>query len=93
MTTKTKAPQITYYLEFTDTFGGDANYSWVSRFKTKASSALGAIRKLSKEVKLSFHCVEDYGYIKRYDSASGATCVFVEEMFHQEEAFKTIKEI
>ena len=85
--------KITYYIEFTDTFGGEANYSWVSRFKTKATSAMGAMRKFGKEVGLKFHCVEDHGYIKRYDSASGATCVFIEEMFHQEEAFKNIKEI
>lgn len=38
-----------YYIEMTDTFGGEANYSWVNRFLVTASSELGAIRKVTRE--------------------------------------------
>ena len=43
-----------YYVEITDTFGGEANYAWVKRFKVHASSELGAIRKVSRETGWSF---------------------------------------
>ena len=38
-----------YFVELTDTFGGEANYSWVNRYKVVASSFNGAIRKVSKD--------------------------------------------
>jgi hypothetical protein len=43
-----------YYVEITDTFGGEANYAWVKRFKVHASSELGAIRKIGRETGWSF---------------------------------------
>ena len=36
-----------YYIEVTDTFGGEANYCWVKRFTVESSSFQGAIAKLS----------------------------------------------
>lgn len=36
----------TYRIEVTDTFGGEANYSWVRRYTVQANCTLGAIRKL-----------------------------------------------
>lgn len=38
-----------YYVELTDTFAGDANYSWLKRFIISANTQRGAIIKLSKE--------------------------------------------
>jgi hypothetical protein len=32
----------TYKIEVTDTFGGEANYCWVSRYTVKAKSIRGA---------------------------------------------------
>ncbi len=64
----------TYLAEVTDTFGGEANYCWVRRYRIKASSELGAIRKL--------HNLEGYAWRKEYDGryrAQGACIVaFVE---------------
>jgi hypothetical protein len=40
--------QSNYVIEITDTFAGEANYSWVKRFIVKASSIQGAITKLAK---------------------------------------------
>ena len=38
----------TYLLTVTDLFGGEANFSWVRRYKVTAKSHLGAIQKLAK---------------------------------------------
>jgi hypothetical protein len=37
-----------YKIEITDTFGGEANYSWVKRLEVKAKSMQGAISKASR---------------------------------------------
>lgn len=36
-----------YYVEVTDTFGGEANYIWVRRFKVHANTMRGAMRKVA----------------------------------------------
>lgn len=43
-----------YSLELTDTFGGDANYSWVRREKIIAKTMRGAVQKFAKELGLNF---------------------------------------
>lgn len=35
-----------YFIEMTDTFGGEANYCWVNRFIVSASSPRGAMRRV-----------------------------------------------
>ena len=67
-----------YKIEITDTFGGEANYSWVTRHEIKAKSMLGAVQKLSRLSGLNWRKVGDYGDMCRYDSKSGATCAFIE---------------
>jgi len=69
--------QNMYFVETTDTYGGEANYSWVNRHCVTASSVRGAMWKLSRDGGLSWHCVGDYGDTMRYDSKSGATCAFI----------------
>ena len=69
-----------YYIEVTDTFGGEANYSWVTRHIIKAKSMRGAVQRFSRMSGMSWHCVYDLGDSKRYDSKSGATCYFIEEI-------------
>ena len=68
-----------FYIEITDTFGGEANYSWVTRHKVKAKSIRGAIVRINRDSGLGFHKVADYGDMVRYDSHSGSTCAFVEQ--------------
>lgn len=68
-----------FYIEVTDTFGGDANYSWVARHVIRAKTLKGAVQRFSRLSGMSWHCVDDYFDSKRYDSASGATCYFIEE--------------
>ena len=63
-----------FYAEVTDTFGGEANYTWVRRYKVKANTFTGAIRKVPEA---SWHLVSEYGDHRRYDSSTGLTCCFV----------------
>jgi len=51
--TKTnKEAKSKYDVEYTDTFGGDANYSWVRRTQIEAPTLLAAIRKAKRFVGL-----------------------------------------
>ena len=67
-----------FYIEITDTFGGEANYSWITRHKVKAKTIRGAVIRLNRNSGLGFRKVAEYGDFVRYDSQSGATCAFIE---------------
>jgi hypothetical protein len=62
-----------YFVEITDTYGGEANYSWVTRHKVRAASERGALIRINRDSGLGFHSVG----CDRYDSHSGATCAFI----------------
>ena len=64
----------TYFIEMTDTFGGEANYCWVNRFIVSASSPRGAMRRVCARTGDS---VRDVG-CDRWDSTRGCVCYFVE---------------
>lgn len=66
-----------YYAELTDTFGGEANYSWVTRFHVTAKNERGAINKLARHIGLNFRKDWDSGDTVRFNSKSGATCLFL----------------
>ena len=68
-----------YFVEITDTFGGEANYCWVKRYKVAASSFNGAIRKVSKDSFYRFRCEYDTGDMVKYKDRVGGVCAFVEE--------------
>lgn len=68
-----------FYIEITDTYGGEANYSWVTRYIIRAKSERGAINALSRRYGLSWHNVDRTWEYSRYDSKSGATCCFISE--------------
>lgn len=70
----------TYSIEITDTFGGEANYSWVTRHVVKTKSPRGAACAISRRSGLSWRFEYSTGDIARYTSKSGATCMFIEEM-------------
>ena len=66
-----------FFVELTDTFGGEANYSWVKRYKVTASTFNGAIRKVSKESFYRFRKEYDTGDMVKYNVIG--VCAFVEE--------------
>ena len=80
--------QEIYYAELTDTFAGEANYSWVTRFKVHARSRLGAIRMIARATGYRYRKQYDLGDMARYDSHSGATCVFLSDWDAQDEVYK-----
>ena len=64
----------TYFIEMTDTFGGEANYCWVNRFIVSASSPRGAMRRVCTRTGDSVRGVGG----DRWDSTRGCVCYFVE---------------
>ena len=63
-----------YFVEMTDTFGGEANYCWVNRFIVSASSERGAMRKVAKKTGFA---VRNVG-CDRWDAVGACVCYFVE---------------
>lgn len=68
-----------YFVEVTDTYGGDANYSWVRRYKVRASSIRGAIGKVSRDYGASFRADYNDGTDARYDARGMGVCAFVSD--------------
>ena len=64
----------TYFIEMTDTFGGEANYCWVNRFIVSASTPRGAMRRVCARTSDSVRSVGG----DRWDSTRGCVCYFVE---------------
>lgn len=67
----------TFYIEMTDTYGGEANYCWVRRYRVKAKSFRGAIVKLARETGFSFRVDGLWGDLVRYNVKGAAICAFV----------------
>ena len=63
-----------YFIEMTDTFGGEANYCWVNRFIVSASTERGAMRRVCARTGDSVRSVG----CDRWDSTRGCVCYFVE---------------
>jgi len=66
-----------FYVEITDTYSGEANYSWVTRHIIRAKSMRGCINALSLRSGIAWRKAYDTGEHCRYDSKSGATCAFI----------------
>lgn len=71
--------QTQYEYEFTDTFGGEANYSWVHQGDVEAKSDLAAVRKIKAELGLSgVDCKrEDYGDMIELRPYGTCTVLFI----------------
>lgn len=69
--------KTTYAVEVTDTFGGEANYCWVRRYKVRAASMRGAISKVARHSGYRFRCEANYGDENRYRARGACVCAFV----------------
>lgn len=80
------------FVEVTDTFSGEANYSWVRRYRVKAKTFIGAIRKVSRDCGYSFRQSQDMGDCARYDVQGACVCAFVSEWYesHDELSVKDL---
>ena len=63
-----------YYIEMTDTYGGEANYCWVNLFIVSASTPRGAMRRVCTR---TGDRVRNVG-CDRWDSRTACICYFVE---------------
>ena len=81
-----------FVVEVTDTFSGEANYCWVHRFKVKASTMMGAIRKVGQEMGLSFRKDWDCGDTARYNAKRACICAFVDWLDESQE-YGNMKEL
>lgn len=63
-----------YFIEMTDTFGGEANYCWVNRFIVSASTERGAMRRVCAKTGDSVRSVGG----DRWDAVGACVCYFVE---------------
>jgi len=67
-----------FYIEITDTFGGEANYSWLTRHVVRAKSERGAVNAMARRSGMNWHFDGT-----KYLSKSGATCMFI-DMYEEE---------
>lgn len=84
-----------FRVEVTDTFCGEANYSWVRRYKVAASTMRGAIGKVSRVNGYTFRKDWDSGDVTRYKAQGygAAVCAFVEHWEaeqHEDERHETL---
>ena len=69
----------TFNIEVTDTYGDEANYSWVRRYTVTAKSFRGAIMALSRQH--GGYWKFDYNLCNnsvRYNQRGAAVCAFIE---------------
>lgn len=66
-----------YEIEVTDTFGGEANYSWVRKYTCSAKSIRGAIQWLGNKYCSGWSVDWNDGETARYNLKGAAICCFV----------------
>jgi hypothetical protein len=68
-----------YDIEITDTFGGEANYSWVRRETVTAKNMLGAVNKIARSYGSGWRKDWDASDTSRYNLKGACICMFVTE--------------
>lgn len=76
--------QVTYDIEYTDTFGGEANYTWVKRYEITLPSSLSqkTVNRIAKELVDITGCKgtwEEIGGIRRFTPTDSHTVLFIIE--------------
>ena len=68
-----------FFVEVTDTYGGEANFSWVKRFKVTARTERGAMRIVGALMGYG-STTKDYdtGDMQRWVWKNAGICAFVE---------------
>jgi hypothetical protein len=80
---KNPAKQLTkYFIEFTDTYGGEANYCWARRYNVDATSYKNALTKAKQfyfgnASGYPHRITGNYGDMLRADFQGMAVCCFV----------------
>ena len=86
--------KIEYLITVTDTFGDEANFSWVNKYTTKAKNFRGAMLKLARYTgRKGAICNYTYGQDEvRYDYRNVAICVFIKAVDEHDDV-NGVKEI
>lgn len=68
-----------WFVELTDTYGVEANYSWVRRVKVQGKSIKHALRRFSDDAGFKGRLIRGYddGETIRYDIRGAALCFFI----------------
>lgn len=89
-----RATKSIFFVEVTDMYDGEANYSWVYRFKVHASTYRGAIRKVQSELDFgSARLLMNFGDSACYKFVNSEICAFVEGYEDQAERYSNVKSI
>ena len=65
-----------FFVEVTDTFGGEANYCWVHRYRVRAATAMGAARKVAQ---YRGEAIRNAMRDTRWDVVGACICYFVDD--------------
>jgi len=82
--------QSTFHIAITDTFGGEANYTWKREYRIKASSPRGAITQLAKSQGAGWRKVYGDFDTSRYDLDGACVCAFVSYVDSGESIFNDV---
>lgn len=95
MKNENTTPELLFAVEFTDTFGGEANYCWIEKFCVSAPDIKRAIT-LAKQYRyhspLPRHSLSDYGDGEiRIDIKGACVCAFISQIDSEEYSHDTNK--
>ena len=82
-----------FFVEVTDTYGGQANYCWARRYKVTASSYRGAAIMVSRHEGYQGRLkkVMEGGELVRHDIRGAAICMFTSPWPEHMEVFSSLK--
>jgi hypothetical protein len=78
--------QKIFLMYLTDTYGGELNYSWVTKLQVKATTLRGAVGKVARLTGLNFR----HDYNGTYRSKSGATALVFDGNHNDEASYDYI---
>lgn len=77
-----------YFFEVTDVFSGEANYTWIRRYKVHAKTMRGAIIMVNRyEGFQRLKKVLDSGELTRWDVVGACICIFGEEWDESKDSY------
>jgi len=79
-----------FYVEVTDTFNGEANYSWLLRYKVHAGTHRGAVRKVSEASGFRFRKGWEQADLARYNGLRTAVCLFISPYTDEAEKYRGV---
>jgi len=84
-----------FFVEVTDTYGGEANYTWVHRFKVHATTSRGAMRKVARIMPFTGGVKKDWdtGDMQCWVWRKACVCAFVEGYTDQAEHMMRVESI